>query len=41
MTQQTIECPICKADSASLFFDEQYSGFRGKCVLCGGDFPES
>ena len=41
MTQQQIQCPICDTDSATLFFDERYGGFRGTCMLCGGNFPES
>ena len=41
MSQQLIACPVCQTDSGSLSWDARYNGYRGTCVLCGCDWPES
>jgi len=41
MKTQTITCNSCGKDSARLFWDQRYNGYRGMCMLCEGNWPES
>ena len=37
----TIICKNCKSRTAILHWDTRYDGYRGTCMKCGGDWPES
>ncbi|MGI0055866.1 MAG: hypothetical protein ACREAK_00670 [Nitrosarchaeum sp.] len=41
MNEKKLFCNTCGQKSALLIWDERYSGYRGKCPLCGGNWPES
>ena len=41
MEQNTMMCNSCEKYSAVLFWDDRYNGYRGKCVSCKGNWPES
>ena len=34
-------CNVCEKKSALLIWDDRYSGFRGTCLVCGSNWPES
>ncbi len=34
-------CGVCEKRSATLRWDENYVGYRGRCSLCEYDWPES
>ncbi len=36
-----IFCNTCAKKSAFVIWDERYSGYRGVCIFCGGNWPES
>ncbi len=42
MTQKNIiSCNSCTKHSALLYWDRRYDGYRGNCMLCGGNWAES
>ena len=41
MKQQIIICESCEKQSAVLFWDIRYNGYRGMCMVCKGNWPES
>ena len=36
-----VHCQSCDYSEAKLVYEPRYKGFRGRCPLCGGDWPES
>ena len=34
-------CGVCEKESATLRWDENNAGYRGRCGLCKYDWPES
>ena len=39
--QKDTVCDICEKQSAVLFWDVRYNGYRGACSSCEGNWPES
>jgi len=38
MFHEKMLCDVCKSE-ISQYYDESYKGNRGKCTICGIDFP--
>jgi hypothetical protein len=36
-----LNCDVCGKSSGLLRWDESYVGYRGRCILCENDWPES
>jgi len=36
-----VECQGCGSTDAQLVFEPRYRGYRGRCQVCDGDWPES
>jgi len=36
-----ITCGVCEKKSAIIIWDNRYSGFRGYCLICKNNWPES
>jgi len=36
-----ITCESCDSESAVFHWEARYDGYRGTCMVCKGDWPES
>jgi len=41
MKYEEVVCHSCNKDSAIIFWDQRYNGYRARCVMCGGNWAES
>ena len=39
--ESVLSCNSCDEKSAVLFWDRRYNGYRGRCMMCGGNWAES
>ena len=38
---EIISCNSCEQKSGRLLWDDRYDGYRGFCIKCEGNWPES
>ena len=39
--EETIPCMVCGSSNIHTYWDRNYSGYRGTCMACKNNWPES
>jgi len=36
-----VMCQSCRLEKAVIYWNQKYQGYRGFCIVCGNNWPES